>query len=327
MKPSIVLLLQLGQALALLTTAYARLDFAIPKELFIGSDHTVEWVGRPSLGTSQQKVVLFKNDEPILTLCEGLISGSGQCSFRLEEKDVNTIDRGNYAYYIGLQALDGLSLDRTRDFTIQYKEDPAEESLRNGDIGGDGDDESERGDEEDKESREVKHHRKDRGEKKDRDIKKNMKEDKRKANAEDEDDDGDDDDDDDDDDGDDGDEDNKDNDEDDDNESDSDSDEEFDIDMYMDMDVRDTDEAAWYQPVVAFGLPYPEVPTTDSHNKLVMDRQTTTGTRGLDAVSSGSQRPQPAIQHAPVQGKAGPSTANAGSAAKNLVSQFNSVPQ
>ena len=160
MKPSTVLLLQLGQALALLTTAYARLDFSIPKELFIGSDHTVEWTGRPFLGTSQQKVVLFKYDEPILTLYEGLISGSGQCSFILEEKDVNTIGRGNYGYYIGLQALDGLSLDRTRGFTIQYEEDPAEKRLENGDIGGDGDDEGEGVDEDDNESREINRRRK-----------------------------------------------------------------------------------------------------------------------------------------------------------------------
>jgi hypothetical protein len=96
MKPSTFRLLHLGQALALLATTYAQLAFTNPKELFIGSDHTTEWTGRPSLGTSQQKVVLFKNDEPILVLCEGVISGSGQCSFRLEEKYVNTIDRGNY---------------------------------------------------------------------------------------------------------------------------------------------------------------------------------------------------------------------------------------
>lgn len=283
MKPNTVLLFQLGQALALLTTAYARLSFSIPKELFIGSDHTVEWTGRPSLGTSQQKVVLFKNDESILTLCEGLISGSGQCSFRLEEKGVKTIDRGNYGYYIGLQALDGLSLDRTRDFTIQYEEDPAEERLRNGDIGGDGDDEDEGVDEDDSESREVNHHRKDYSEKKDQHSKKNIKEDKRKSKANDDDDD---------DDSDDGDEDNKDNDEGDEgDDNESDSNEEFDIDMYMDMDmdVEDTDEAAWYQPVVAFGVPYAEVPTTDFHNKHGMNQQTTTGTRGVNAASSSTR--------------------------------------
>ncbi|KAF9142178.1 hypothetical protein BGX30_003231 [Mortierella sp. GBA39] len=236
---------ELGQALALLTTAYARLNFSIPKELFIGSDHTVEWTGRLSLGTSQQKLVHFKNNKLILTLCEGPISGSGQCSFRLEEKDVNTIDRGKYGYYIGLQALDGLSLDLTRDFTIQYEEDPADERLRNGDIGSDGDDEGETVDEDDNKSREANHPCKDYSEKKDQDTDENMKEDKRKAKPMEE---GNDDDDDDD-----GDEDNKGNGEGNGNESDS--DEELDIDMYMDMDVEGTDETEWYQPVVMFGVP------------------------------------------------------------------------
>jgi hypothetical protein len=54
-----------------------------------------------------------------------------------------------------LQGLDGLTLDRTRDFTIQYEEDLAQENLRNGDIAGD-DDEQEMGGEEN-DSRELRY--------------------------------------------------------------------------------------------------------------------------------------------------------------------------
>ncbi|KAG0297083.1 hypothetical protein BGZ96_007784 [Linnemannia gamsii] len=333
MKSSTFRLLYLGQALALLTAAYAQLEFTIPKELFIGSDHTIEWTGRPSLSNSQQKVVLFKNNEPILILCEGYISGSGQCTFRLEEKDVNTIDRGNYGYYIGLQAPDGLSLDRTRDFTIQYEEDPAEERLRNGDGSGDNnEDEEDEEENDDMESREGDHHHKEKTKKK---LTKNKKEDKLKAKAKEEDNDDNDDDEDDgdngndngsDDDNDDsdGDEDNEDR-----NEDDEDDSEEFGIDMLMDLD--DIDEKAWYQPVVAFGVPYPELPVTGSHSELSPNQQTTTEIHAIHAkaalTSSESQQPQPTFRHALVGTKAGANKVSTESAANNTVYQSSTVPQ
>ncbi|KAF8945448.1 hypothetical protein BGZ47_002643 [Haplosporangium gracile] len=353
MKPSTVLLIHLGQALALLTTASARLEFTIPKELFIGSDLTFEWAGKPSLGTSQQKVVLFKDDEPILILCEGFVSGSGQCSFRLEEKDVNTISRGNYGYYIGLQALDGLTLDRTQDLIIQYREDPAEKKLPNGDIGGDDDNEREKGEEVDNESREIDRHYKKHNTTKDQGMK-NKKGEKESSNEEDDDDDDDDDgddgdgeednedsendDDDDDDDGGDGDEEEDNEDSENDNKTNEDSENEnkdnpgegFDIDMHMNMDMDDTDEAAWHQPVAALGAPYPKGSATNSHGKLNISQQIATGSRAINAnaaaASPGSQPPQPAILHAPVRTKPGASEASAELATKNPVHRSSTAP-
>ncbi|KAF9925481.1 hypothetical protein FBU30_004733 [Linnemannia zychae] len=229
----------------LFAAVHARLDFIIPKEFFTGSDYTIEWSGKPALGDSLQKVVLFKNDEPIITLCEGYVSGSGQCSFRLSENDVNTNDRGNYGFYIGLQAPDGLSLDRTKDFTIQHEEDPAEKMLRDGGVDS-GDDDSEEEDEEDEdESRgksKANRRQKEHNKKKNR-IRKN-KDRKHKSKATDEDDEDEDDD--------------KGN-----KENEDDPDDEVYINMNMDMDSKDN---TWNQPVYGIGGLYPEVLPSNTHS-------------------------------------------------------------
>ncbi|KAG0249341.1 hypothetical protein BG011_009394 [Mortierella polycephala] len=116
----------IGQTLLLFSTAQA-LQFKFPKDFTIDTEVTIEWIGQPSLGTSEQSVVLFKDNEPILALCHGLISGSGQCSFTLSEDDVKTLERGNDGYYIGLQGADGVTLDVSKEFEIQSTEDASEE--------------------------------------------------------------------------------------------------------------------------------------------------------------------------------------------------------
>ncbi|KAK3818875.1 MAG: hypothetical protein J3Q66DRAFT_179270 [Benniella sp.] len=109
MKPSNALLLPTA-ALALISATQA-LEFITPQDVAIGAETVVEWIGEPSLGISEQSVVLFKDSEPLVTLCEGLISGSGKCSFKLNESDVKTLERGNEGYHIGLRGADGLTLD------------------------------------------------------------------------------------------------------------------------------------------------------------------------------------------------------------------------
>ncbi|KAF9181565.1 hypothetical protein BGZ50_005442 [Haplosporangium sp. Z 11] len=116
----------IGQALLLLSTTQA-LQFKFPKEFTIGTEITIGWVGQPSLGTSEQSVVLFKDNEAILALCYGFISGSGQCSFTLFEDDIKTLERGNDGYYIGLQGADGLTLDVSKEFKIQSPRGAEEE--------------------------------------------------------------------------------------------------------------------------------------------------------------------------------------------------------
>ncbi|KAF9956223.1 hypothetical protein BGZ70_010015, partial [Mortierella alpina] len=118
MKSSTILFL--GQAVALLSAATCHaLDFTIPENIVIGKEVTVEWAGTPSLDTSDQSVVLFKGDEALVSLCHGLVSGSGKCTFTLAEDDVKTLERGNSGYHIGLQGENDITLDISKDFGIR----------------------------------------------------------------------------------------------------------------------------------------------------------------------------------------------------------------
>lgn len=118
MKPSAILLLV--QAVALLSAATCHaLDFTIPENIVIGKEVTVEWAGTPSLDTSDQSIVLFKDDEALVSLCHGLVSGSGKCTFTLAEDDVKTLERGNSGYHIGLQGENDITLDISKDFGIR----------------------------------------------------------------------------------------------------------------------------------------------------------------------------------------------------------------
>ncbi|KAG0207434.1 hypothetical protein BGX28_001315 [Mortierella sp. GBA30] len=140
MKKSIVL--SLGKALSLLALFSAighASEFKVPEEITIGTETTIEWVGKPSLGTSQQAVVLFKNDEALVTLCQGLISGSGQCSFTLSEDDAKLSERGNNnGYHLGLQGEDGVTLDISKDFAIHSADQKNNEEQEDRNNGGQG---------------------------------------------------------------------------------------------------------------------------------------------------------------------------------------------
>jgi hypothetical protein len=65
--------------------------------------------------------------------------------------------------------------------------------------------------------------------------------------------------------------------------------------MLLDLDVDDADEEVWYQPVVAFGVPNPEVAATSLHDEQSPDQQIATGIRAIHAnaavASSGSYSP------------------------------------
>ncbi|KAG0043703.1 hypothetical protein BGZ83_011122 [Gryganskiella cystojenkinii] len=181
MKPSSPLLslsnvLTLVSLVGILKTAQG-LEFKVAEELKIGTESKIEWIGESSLGRVEQSVVLFKEDEPIITLCQGLISGSGQCSFTLTEKDVKTQDRGNYGYHLGLQGPDGLVLDVSKDFDILSDHLVTEQHR-----GDDGDeDEWEEEDEEEEEDQEAREEEEE--EEDDREQRKKVeKEERRKKN-------------------------------------------------------------------------------------------------------------------------------------------------
>ncbi|KAF8922848.1 hypothetical protein BGZ58_003713 [Dissophora ornata] len=123
----------LATALVLLTTfttVHASLEFNVPDELAIGVETTIEWTGEPSLGISEQSVVLFKNRTPLVALCRGLISGSGQCTFSLNEEDVKTLQQGNEGYHLGLQGMDGVTLDVSNNFAIRSEEAEVKEQVK-----------------------------------------------------------------------------------------------------------------------------------------------------------------------------------------------------
>ncbi|KAF9409347.1 hypothetical protein BGZ94_001977 [Podila epigama] len=99
-----------------LSTAVNALKFVTPKELAIGNEVTIEWIGQSSLGVVEQSVVLLKDEQPLLTLCQGLITGSGKCSFTIEESD--HIPQGD-GYYLGFRGNDGVTIDISSTFAIE----------------------------------------------------------------------------------------------------------------------------------------------------------------------------------------------------------------
>ncbi|KAG9325976.1 hypothetical protein KVV02_008408 [Mortierella alpina] len=129
MKPATIL--RLGHAVALLLTATCQaLEFTIPENIAIGHEVTVEWAGTPSLDTSDQSVVLFKDDDAVVSLCQGLVSGSGKCTFTLAEGDVKTQERGSSGYHIGLQGEGDITLDISKDFSIRSAKDSSKPGHR-----------------------------------------------------------------------------------------------------------------------------------------------------------------------------------------------------
>ncbi|KAF9125311.1 hypothetical protein BGW39_007502 [Mortierella sp. 14UC] len=207
--------------------------------------------------------------------------------------------------------LDGLSLDRTRDFTIQY-EDPAEERLWNGDVGNDDEASEAQGEkEEDNES----------SQKRGRGLKRNKDENKRKTKAKDNDDgDGGDDNEDDDDSEDVDSEDNE------DQDNNDDTDEGFDVNMDM-SEVGDKYHEAWNRPVYGFRGLYLEVSVTDP-TRSKLNQQSAAGARAIRTnAAAGSQRLPPVTLHAPEWTKLDIIKSSTGSAIKNSVCPPNAVPQ
>ncbi|KAF9217815.1 hypothetical protein BGZ59_009788 [Podila verticillata] len=109
--------------LAALSSTYA-FEFRTPHEVTLDREITIEWIGEPSLGDMEQSVVLMRDEEAVLTLCEGQVTGSGQCSFTISESD--HIQGGGY--YLGLQGEDGLTIDISKPFRILEGEKVAEEA-------------------------------------------------------------------------------------------------------------------------------------------------------------------------------------------------------
>ncbi|KAF9379221.1 hypothetical protein CPC16_010863 [Podila verticillata] len=109
--------------LAALSSTYA-FEFRTPHEVTLDREITIEWIGEPSLGDMEQSVVLMRDEEAVLTLCEGQVTGSGQCSFTISESD--HIQGGGY--YLGLQGEDGLTIDISKPFRILEGEKVVEEA-------------------------------------------------------------------------------------------------------------------------------------------------------------------------------------------------------
>ncbi|KAF9337400.1 hypothetical protein BGZ91_009478 [Linnemannia elongata] len=91
------------------------LKFSPIKEITLGTEITIDWTGQPSLGNVEQSVVLMKDGNALLTLCQGQITGSGQCSFELK-KEHQVLGDG---YQLAMQGMDGVALDYSAEFSIK----------------------------------------------------------------------------------------------------------------------------------------------------------------------------------------------------------------
>ncbi|KAF9978724.1 hypothetical protein BGZ73_000734 [Actinomortierella ambigua] len=121
----------LGQVLSLIASTSLlpdstwALTFNIPTEdLVVGRDVTVEWVGVPALGAMKQSLVLYKEDKPIFTACEGFIAGSGKCSFVLTPPDGdNQVELSGDGYKFGFSDSQGVAIDFSDTFVIKADEE------------------------------------------------------------------------------------------------------------------------------------------------------------------------------------------------------------
>ncbi|KAF9927561.1 hypothetical protein FBU30_003068 [Linnemannia zychae] len=109
-------------ALALSTPSWITfaqgLKFSPIKEITLGNEVTVDWTGQPSLGNVEQSVVLMKDGNALLTLCQGQITGSGQCTFELRPEHQVLGD----GYQLAMQGMDGVALDYSTEFSIKAAE-------------------------------------------------------------------------------------------------------------------------------------------------------------------------------------------------------------
>ncbi|KAF9153087.1 hypothetical protein BG015_004103 [Linnemannia schmuckeri] len=117
------------------------LKFSPIKEITLGTEVTIDWTGQPSLGNVEQSIVLMKDGNALLTLCQGQITGSGQCSFELKEEHQVLGD----GYQLAMQGMDGVALDYSPEFSIKVGDARVESSS------GDGDEKEEKEDEDEDE--------------------------------------------------------------------------------------------------------------------------------------------------------------------------------
>ncbi|KAF9907980.1 hypothetical protein EC991_010328 [Linnemannia zychae] len=117
----------------------ALLKFSPINEITLGTEVTIDWQGQPSLGNIEQAVVLMKDGNALLTLCEGQITGSGQCSFELKPEHQVLGD----GYQLAMQGKDGLALDYSDEFSIKSAEVKAEEASLGSEAEGEEKDEDE----------------------------------------------------------------------------------------------------------------------------------------------------------------------------------------
>ncbi|KAF9438085.1 hypothetical protein BGZ76_009866 [Entomortierella beljakovae] len=145
-------------------------ELKVPESITLGAVTTVEWIGQPTL-SSDQAVVLFDSaGTPLLTLCEGQITGSGKCSFTISQIDLldkdTTVKPGeklSEKYRLGFRAKnDGLTLDFSKDFDIHVagtvqkeglSDNGEQDALEDDDNEDEDEDEDEEGDED--ESKDV----------------------------------------------------------------------------------------------------------------------------------------------------------------------------
>ncbi|KAF8938319.1 hypothetical protein BGZ47_008633 [Haplosporangium gracile] len=137
----VILLRHLVALLAVSSTApwiqsVQGLKFSPIKEITLGTEVTIDWTGQPSLGNVEQSVVLMKDGNALLTLCQGQVTGSGQCSFELKE-EYQVLGDG---YQLAMQGMDGLALDYSPEFSIKAGDVKVEPSSGDGDEEKDDDD-------------------------------------------------------------------------------------------------------------------------------------------------------------------------------------------
>ncbi|KAF9096019.1 hypothetical protein BGX23_012179 [Mortierella sp. AD031] len=98
-----------------LQPVHGLLKFSPINEITIGTEITIDWTGQSSLGSIEQSVVLMKDGNAVLTLCQGQIAGSGQCSFELRPE--HQVQAGD-GYQLAMQDTDGVALDYSGAFSI-----------------------------------------------------------------------------------------------------------------------------------------------------------------------------------------------------------------
>ncbi|KAF9550984.1 hypothetical protein EC957_010751 [Mortierella hygrophila] len=123
----LVALLAVSSASSWIQSAHG-LKFSPINEITLGTEVTIDWTGQPSLGNVEQSIVLMKDGNALLTLCQGQITGSGQCSFNLKEEHQVLGD----GYQLAMVGMDGVALDYSPEFSIKAEDVKVESSSDDG---------------------------------------------------------------------------------------------------------------------------------------------------------------------------------------------------